>query len=464
MSQAKTLIHNAIIVNEGRRYRGYVVIDGCFIKKVGEGDPDSEAYNGYLTLDASGKMLLPGAIDTHVHFRDPGLTHKSSIRTESAAAVAGGVTSFLDMPNTIPAATTVDVIDIKKAIAARDSVANYGFFIGATNTNAGELLNVDFSRVPGIKLFLGSSTGNMLVDDSSAIDRLFRDFKGIIAVHAEDEATIAANRCRLTAELGDELPIGLHSILRSREACMKASRRAVATARKYGTRLHLLHISTADELDLLDKGPIRGKSITAETCPHYLLFTAADLFTSEGNLRKCNPAVKGCADRDALRQAITDGLIDTIATDHAPHLRSEKEGSLLKAASGMPGIKYMLPLMLDLADGVIDGLTYEKIAELTAHNPATLYGIDRRGYIRPGYYADMVIVGKTSLPQTIVHSDSVSHLADSNKPGYDWTPYAGMQIAHRVAATFVNGRQVYDGIRSADPDDTAMELRFDRRK
>jgi dihydroorotase len=456
MSKRKAIV-NALIVNEQQRFVGYVVVDEDVIADVGRGDAPQSLIERADIIDATGKMLLPGAIDTHVHFREPGLTHKATIASESAAAVAGGVTSYLEMPNTKPATVTAEAVKGKLEIASRSSVANYGFFIGATNDNIDRLLGPIDVEVPGIKLFMGSSTGNMLVDNDDAITRLFSQYRGVIAVHAEDEATIAAARARLTAELGDELPVALHSLLRSREACLRATSRAIAMAKRYGTRLHLLHVSTADELQLLSAGDIADKRITAETCPHYLTLTAASLLGPEGNLRKCNPAIKGAADRDALRQAIVDKRIDTIATDHAPHLRSEKQGSLLKAASGMPGVKFMLPLMLDLA-ATMPELSVERVVELTAHNPARLYDIDRRGFIRHGYYADLVLV-EAVAPRTITHEDAQSHLPEALRPGCDWTPYAGLQSAHRVAMTIVNGSVAYDGT-SVDTAAIASPLHF----
>lgn len=456
---SKTLIYNAEIVNEGTRFRGYIVIDGQFITNVAHGAPSpAEIATADNAIDIAGRLLLPGAIDTHVHFREPGLTHKASIASESAAAVSGGVTSFIDMPNTKPTTTTMAAVADKKAIAERTAYANYGFFIGATNDNLDELLAADSAEIPGVKLFMGSSTGNMLVDDDAALARLFSSYRGVIAVHAEDEATLAAARARLAEQYGDNQPVALHSQARPVDACVKASRRAVELARRYDARLHILHISTADELELLASGDIDTKRITAETCPHYLLFEENDLARPDGYMLKCNPAIKSAADRDALIEAVADGRIDTLATDHAPHLLPEKQGTLLQAASGMPGVRFMLPEMLTLASRAGNALTVERVVEMTAHNPARLYDIDRRGFLRSGYYADIVIAEQSATPfppeigaylpcgdASISESGAVS--ADEMSP-CDWSPYVAMTVVnHRILATYVNGALAFDGHR-----------------
>lgn len=466
-----TIIYNATIVNEGRRFNGYVAIEGNIIAEVGEGMPTFDMLKNSASFDVAGAYLLPGAIDTHVHFREPGLTRKATIASESAKAVAGGVTSFLDMPNTDPAATTEDIIENKKKTASKSSFANYGFFIGATNDNIDSLLRADYTAIPGIKLFMGSSTGDMLVDNWQSLERLFSEFKGVIAVHAEDEATIRANADFIRRELGENAHVSVHPLIRSREACMKASQVAVDLARRFNSRLHLLHISTADELSLLSAGSIDGKRITAETCPHYLTFTSSDLTSKRGFVRKCNPAIKGETDREALRNAVGTDLIDIIATDHAPHLLAEKEGSVFAAASGMPGIKFMLPLMLDMtiARGT-DGptLTVEQVVEKTAHNPARLYGIERRGFIRKGYFADLVIVSApVAKPDQISDSDTTSHvpglwgIGDGDiSPKCNWTPYEGIPLSHRVMSTFVNGKRVFDGKKVDPKSRSAQPLKF----
>lgn len=441
---SRKLIYNAEIVSDGVRRHGYVMIDGEIIERVGEGAPSqAEIDSADIASDISGRLLLPGAIDTHVHFREPGLTRKASIATESAAAVSGGVTSFIDMPNTRPATTSMSAVADKKRIAAVSSYANYGFFLGATNDNLDEILAADPQEIPGVKLFMGSSTGNMLVDDDVSLSQLFASYKGVIAVHAEDEATLAEARRNLVALYGDNLPVELHSQARPAEACLKASQRAVELARKFDTRLHILHISTARELSLLTPGDIGAKRITAETCPHYLLFTDTDLARDNGFMLKCNPAIKTAADRDALVSALSEGLIDTIATDHAPHLLEEKQGNLLQAASGMPGVRFMLPEMLTIASRDDNALTIERVVELTAHNPARLYAIERRGYIRRGYYADLVVAERT-VPY---RPEIDEYLAAGMMSPCDWTPYAMTEANYRITATYVNGALAFDGNR-----------------
>lgn len=458
----KTLLHNAQIINRGKRFTGWVLVDGEFIEAVGEGRPAKEILNGVEDIDLQGAMLIPGAIDTHVHFREPGLTHKATIASESAAAVAGGVTSFLEMPNTRPATVTMEAMEQKQQIAARSSLANYAFFIGATNSNIPELLKMDYTHIPGIKLFMGSSTGNMLVDDDSVIAQLFSQFKGIIAVHAEDEATIRAARELIIAQNGEDALVTMHHILRSAEACYKATERAVELARRNNTRLHVLHISTARELKLFTPGKVTEKHITAETCPHYLLWDQSMLAQGEGYLKKCNPAIKSAEDGLELLHAVVDGRIDTIATDHAPHQLSEKQGSLFKAASGMPGIKFMLPAMMTLAsdESAVNKLTPELVVEKCCHNPALLYGIVRRGFVEPGMYADLTVI-RPCAPYAVSHLDALSHLPEGYSAGPDWTPYAGMALNHRVALTMVNGTIVYNGDKII-PTHNAHLLNFSR--
>ena len=429
----KTVIYNARIANEGKVQAGYIVIEGEFILEVGSGDvPDYLLTDENALIDADGRLVMPGVIDEHVHFRDPGLTHKADMMTESRAAVAGGVTSFIDMPNTVPATTTVAAVESKMARAAEVSCANYAFFIGATNSNIDELLAADYSKVAGVKLFLGSSTGNMLVDSESTVSRIFSEVPALIAVHAEDESIISANKKLVTEKFGEDAPIELHPLIRSREACVEATRRAVEGAKKYNARLHVLHISTEEELAFFTPGPIEDKRITAETCPQYLIFTNAQ-YQGYGSGIKCNPAIKMPEDRDALRKAVADGTIDVIATDHAPHLPEEKAGGSLKAVSGMPMIQFSLPVMLSLAaEGIF---TIEKVVETMCHNPAKLYGIDRRGFLRPGYYADIALVDDQCEAYTVTSEMVLSKCG--------WTPLEGAPLSARVDMTWVNGEIVW---------------------
>lgn len=429
---ARTLIYNVNIVNEGCVRYGYVLVDGELIAKVGEGEPDSELMGADTVVDGKGRLLLPGIIDTHVHFRDPGLTHKADMATESRAAVAGGVTSFIDMPNTKPATVSMAAVDDKIRRASEVSVANYGFFIGATDDNIQELKDADYSRVAGVKVFMGSSTGNMLVEGDDMLARIMQEVPALIAVHAEDEQLLKSNREAVVARYGEDLPMEFHPVIRNHKVCVRASERAVGLARKYGHRLHLLHVSTADELDLLEPGSPEGKLVTAETCPQYLAFSD-EQYEMLGARIKCNPAIKRPADRDALREAVRTGRIDTIATDHAPHLLEEKRGTALTAVSGMPLIQFSLTLMLQMAEegmfGVVD------IVEKMAHNPAKIYGIARRGFVREGYYADLVLVDNDCEPYTITDQWALSRCG--------WTPLSGLTVSNKVELTMVNGEMAY---------------------
>ena len=429
----KKWIKDALIINEGRRFQGSVLIAGDTIEAVYEGPvPPEVDTTPYEQIDAQGKWLLPGCIDDQVHFREPGLTHKADIGSESRAAVAGGVTSFMDMPNTKPQTTTLEALEWKFERAAQTSVANYSFFFGGTNDNFKEIQQVDKTRVPGLKLFLGSSTGNMLVNDKAALERIFSECGMLIAIHAEKEEIIQRNIAHYTGLYGEDLDISFHSLIRSEEACYASSAEAVELATRLGARLHILHLSTARETTLLDNTlPLSEKQITGEVCVHHLWFHDGD-YAQFGNRIKWNPSIKTLADRNALRQAVNENKIDIVATDHAPHLPAEKEGSCLKAASGGPLVQHSLVAMLELAR---EGhFTYEKVVEKMAHAPATLFHIDRRGYIRPGYYADLVLVD----PQ---HAWTVSRENILSKCG--WSPFEGYTFHHAVDTTFVNGEIAY---------------------
>lgn len=429
------LITNASVVNEGRIFEADVLVKDGLIG--GIAPCGSLHAEGVRTIDAGGRYLIPGIIDEHVHFRDPGLTHKADIITESRAAVAGGVTSFMDMPNTVPQTVTNELLEEKFAMAAEKSLANYSFYLGATNSNLDEVLNVDVSRVCGIKLFMGSSTGNMLVDSDMALETLFREAPCLIAAHCEDEGTIrrSTERFKAMVAAGEAKPdAAIHPQVRSAEACLRSSARAVELAEKTGARLHVLHISTACELELFRNDiPLESKKITAETCPHYLHFSDQD-YGRRGFAIKCNPAIKSGSDRTALLKALGSGLIDTIGTDHAPHLKEEKlTGDYFTSKSGFPSIQHSFDLV---AEAVRDGwLTLPQAVTLMCHNPATLYRIDRRGFIRKGYHADLALV---DLSCTKMIGDAT----EFSKCG--WTPYDGLEVHSAVTHTFVNGNLVWE--------------------
>ncbi len=433
MKMNKKLIYNARIINENRIYTGSVMIEGDKITAVYEGEvPATVKSEATEIIDATGKWLLPGVIDDQVHFRDPGLTHKGDMSTESRAAVAGGVTTFMDMPNTKPQTTTIADLEWKFKRGAEVSVANYSFFFGGTNDNMDEIRKLDRSRVPGLKLFLGSSTGNMLVDKRETLERIFGEADMLIAIHAEEEDVIKRNIAYYTGKYGEDLDISFHSKIRNEEACYASSSKAVELATRLGSRLHILHLSTAKELTLLDnRKPLKEKKITGEVCVHHLWFHDGD-YDQFGNRIKWNPSIKTIEDRTALRAAVNNNTIDIIATDHAPHLLSEKEGSCLKAASGGPLIQHSLIVMLELA---MEGrFTYEKVVEKMAHMPAELFHIDKRGYIRPGFYADLVLIDPES--EWTVSKDNILY-----KCG--WSPFEGYTFHHSVWITFVNGDLAY---------------------
>ena len=401
-------------------------------------------------VDATGLHLIPGVIDDQVHFREPGLTHKATIHSESRAAVAGGITSFMEMPNTVPNTLTQELLEEKYQIAARDSVANYSFFMGASNDNLAEVLKTNKKDVCGIKVFMGSSTGNMLVDDKETLEGLFSQAEMLIATHCEDEPTIKANEARARAEFGEEVPINQHPVIRNAEACYKSSSLAVELAKKHGARLHILHLSTAMEVGLFDNTiPLEDKKITAEACVHHLWFNDQD-YDEKGTLIKWNPAVKTAADQRAILQAVLDNHIDVIATDHAPHTLDEKDNTYFKAPSGGPLVQHSLVTMLELhKQGKI---SLETIVQKMCHNPAILFDIERRGYIREAYQADLVLVDPEAT--WIVNRDNI--LAKCG-----WSPFEGVEFSHAITHTFVNGNLVYDNGKIND-DIRGERLRFDR--
>jgi len=427
------IIRNATIVNEGRTFTGSVLISGEHIKAVYEGSQFIELSEPYTETDATGLLLLPGIIDDQVHFREPGLTAKGDLYSESKAAVAGGVTSYMDMPNTRPQATTVDILEDKYSLASTKSLANYSFLMGVTNDNIDELKKVDPHNVAGVKMFMGSSTGNMLVDNQETLNRVFSEIDMLIVTHCEDEPIIQRNIQHYKELLGDDIPIEYHPLIRSAEACYKSSSFAVELATKYNSRLHVFHLSTEKEMSLFRSDiPLKEKRITNEVCVHHLWFSDRD-YAKYGNRIKWNPAIKTESDRLALIDAVNSNKIDVIATDHAPHLLSEKEGSCLKAASGGPLVQHSLVAMMQLVkQGVF---TMEKIVDKMCHAPAELFRIDKRGFIRPGYYADLVLVDP-NRPWT-VNTDNILY-----KCG--WSPFEGTTFDASVVQTRVNGHLVYD--------------------
>lgn len=444
----RILIKNAKIVNEGTIFEGDVLIEDRFIKEIAE--KISPKTSDLVIVDAEGSYLIPGAIDDQVHFREPGLTHKGSIETESRAAVAGGVTSFIDQPNTVPNAVTQELLADKYARAEQVAYANYGFMMGGTNDNLEELLKTDPKTVPGIKLFLGSSTGNMLVDDQETLEKIFSSTPMLIAVHCEDEATIRQNLEKYKEEYGDDIPVKFHPEIRSAEACYISSSKAVELAKKTGARLHVFHVSTAKELELFtNKIPLEQKKITAEVCIHHLWFTDAD-YEKKGALIKWNPAVKTAADRDALWKALNDDRIDVVATDHAPHTLEEKKNPYTSSPSGGPLVQHSVVAMFEAYHQ--KKITIEKIVEKMAHNPAKLFKIEKRGFIREGYFADLVIVNP-GLPWNVKKENILYKCG--------WSPFEGTNFKSRITHTFVNGQLVYSNFKVKNIK-AGQRLTFDR--
>lgn len=424
------LILNANIVNEGKIFSGDIFIKEGLIEKV---DKDLSSINADIIIDAVNKYIIPGAIDDQVHFREPGLTHKAEIYTEAKAAVAGGVTSFMEMPNTVPNTLTQELLQDKYDIAARTSLANFSFFMGASNDNLEEVLKTDRNNVCGIKVFMGSSTGNMLVDNQTTLENIFRNVPMLVAVHCEDEETIRNNIARFREKYGEDVPVSCHPQIRNAEACYKSSSMAVALAKKHGTKLHILHISTARELELFDNSiPLEAKKITAEACIHHLWFDDS-FYDTKGSLIKWNPAVKTREDRDAILKAVLEDRIDVIATDHAPHTLDEKQHSYFKAPSGGPLVQHSVVAMLELYHQ--GKISLEKIVQKMSHNPAILFEVDRRGFIREGYHADLAIVDLNSPWR--VNKDNILY-----KCG--WSPFEGETFRSQVTHTIVSGHLAYE--------------------
>jgi len=426
---SKILLKNAKIVNENSIFESDVLVEGDFIARIDTDISDSNAK----VIDLEGDLLLPGIIDDQVHFREPGLTHKGTIATESRAAIAGGITTFMEQPNTNPQTTTIKKLEDKFAIAAKDSFANYSFLFGGTNDNLEELKRLDKNACSGVKLFLGSSTGNMLVDDEKVLEQIFKNTEMVISAHCEDEGTIRANLAKYKEKYGDNIPIEMHPIIRSAEACYLSSSKAIDLAKKTGARLHVFHVSTGIETDLFtNKIPLEEKKITAEVCIHHLWFSDED-YAKKGTLIKWNPAVKTKNDREKLWEALLDDRFDIVATDHAPHTLEEKDNPYTKAPSGGPLVQHALLTMLQKEkEGVI---SLEKMVEKMCHNPAKLFDIDRRGFIREGYFADLVQVNRNS-------KNEVKKANIFYKCG--WSPFEGITFDSEVKRTFVNGLLAYE--------------------
>ncbi|QDW19103.1 dihydroorotase [Flavobacterium sp. KBS0721] len=444
----KILIKNARIVNEGSVFEGDVLIENDLIVEVA--DSISLKTSDCKVIDAEGSYLIPGAIDDQVHFREPGLTHKGDIESESRAAVAGGITSFIEQPNTVPNAVTQEILEDKYQIAAVKSFANYSFMMGATNDNLEEVLKTNPKNVAGIKIFLGSSTGNMLVDNEATLEKIFSSTPMLIAVHCEDETTIQNNLAAFKEQYGDDVPVTAHHLIRSAEACYISSSKAVALAKKTGARLHIFHLSTAKEMELFtNKIPLEDKKITAEVCVHHLWFTDED-YKTKGNFIKWNPAVKTAQDRAELWKALNDGRIDVIATDHAPHTKEEKMQSYLNAPSGGPLVQHAVVAMFEAHHQ--GKITVEKIVEKMCHNPAKIFKIEKRGFIKEGYFADLVIVNP-SLPWSVKPENILAKCG--------WSPFENYTFKSRITHTFVNGELVYNNFKVKDLRN-GKRLLFDR--
>ncbi|MGV9003308.1 dihydroorotase [Flavobacterium sp.] len=432
-----TLIKNAKIVNEGEIFEGDVLIENDFIVEIAASI--SPKSSNCKIIDAEGNYLIPGAIDDQVHFREPGLTHKGDIESESKAAVAGGITSFIEQPNTIPNAVTQDILEEKYQIAAQKSHANYSFMMGGTNDNLEEILKTNPRNVAGIKLFLGSSTGNMLVDNPEVLEKIFSSTKMLIAVHCEDENTIKNNLEKYKEQYGDNIPVECHPLIRSDEACYVSSSKAIELAKKTGARLHVFHLSTAKEMDLFtNKIPLEEKQITAEVCIHHLWFSDED-YKIKGNLIKWNPAVKTANDRKVLWEALLDDRIDVIATDHAPHTLEEKKQDYLKSPSGGPLVQHAVVAMFEAYHQ--GKISIEKIVEKMCHNPAKIFKIENRGFIKVGYFADLVIVN-TGLPWNVKKENIIAKCG--------WSPFEGYNFKSRITHTFVNGELAYQNFKVKD--------------
>ncbi len=423
------LIKEARLVNDGQVLEGDLLVRNGRIERI---DSDIGAEANTRVLEANGNLLMPGMIDDQVHFREPGLTHKGDIHTESRAAVAGGITSFMDMPNSIPQTVSLDALEAKYEMAADRAFANYSFYLGATNDNIDAIRSLDKNQTCGIKVFMGSSTGNMLVDQEATLEAIFRDAPTLVATHCEDSPTIEANEAAYREKYGEDVPIEEHPNIRSAEACFLSSSLAVELARRHDTRLHVLHLTTAREMELFEAKPLEEKRITAEVCAHHLFFDDSD-YDFKGTFIKCNPAIKSREDRDALRKALLEGKLDVIGTDHAPHTLDEKLNSYFQAPSGLPLVQHALPMLMELYHDRL--LSLALLVEKACHAPARLFQIEERGYLREGYWADLVIVDPKAASR--VERDSVLY-----KCG--WSPLEGQKLRSSVVTTLVNGQVVYN--------------------
>ena len=445
---SQILLKNVTVINEGSERISDVLIDNQLITKI---EQSIQAEDGMEVRDCSGLLLLPGCIDDQVHFREPGLTHKGTIASESYAAIAGGITTFMEMPNTVPNALTQELLEQKYAIAEQSSYANYSFFMGASNDNFDEVMKTNPKNVCGVKIFMGSSTGNMLVDQTEVLEKLFAEVPLLIATHCEDEATVQANLAEMKAKYGDVVPLSAHPYIRSEQACIISSSKAVAMAKKHNTRLHILHISTGIETELFDNSiPLEKKRITAEACVHHLWFTDKD-YSTKGNLIKWNPAVKSQKDQDQIWEAVLNDKIDIIATDHAPHTSEEKAQSYLNAPSGGPLVQDALLAILECS--LKGKIARTDVVRKMAHAPAVCFQVEKRGFIREGYFADLVLVNPSE--NTVVDSNSIRYQCG-------WSPFEGTTFHHRIEATFVNGTLVYEHGKQIRKEKIGMRLTFDR--
>ena len=441
------LIKNATIINENKREINDVLINENRIERI---DQNINVNNRYEEIDAEGLYLIPGLIDDQVHFREPGLTHKGNIFTESMAAVAGGVTSFMEMPNTVPNAITIEELEKKYKIGQKNSFGNYSFYLGASNNNIEEVKRIDKKNICGVKIFMGSSTGNMLVDREKALNEIFKFSEVIITTHCEDELTIQKNLKNAQEKYGENIPFNQHHIIRSREACYKSSSNAISLAQEHNAKLHILHISTKEELDLFKNIPLKDKKITCEACLHHMWFSNTD-YDNLGSLIKWNPAIKTSDDREAIIKAVNEGVIDVIATDHAPHTKEEKSGNYVNAPSGGPLIQYSLPVLLEMNRE--NKISIEKIVEKTSHNVADLFQIKERGYIREGYFADIVLFDLES--KTEVNENNILSKCK-------WSPFENSSFNSKIIHTIVSGNHILkNGEIQGKPSGLRMEFNRD---